>query len=259
MRDLARDAAAKRETKKASQAFKPNAAAEAQFHRALKQVAKNSGHIVDLHVSGSTIKNAAEMQRSLDAYAKALGPWAEAQVGKLLAGVAKKNKRAFEAKSKVMSVELKAGVAEQQVGKTAASLMAEQVALIQSIPQEAGQRAQKLALQAIYDGTRSDEIAQALLDTTNVTVSRATLIARTETARANASITQARATAVGAEWYIWETTMDGAERDSHRKMNGKPIRYDDPPTLIDRTKGHAGTFPRCRCWQNAQFGPYPGK
>jgi len=233
--------------------FKSNQAAENAFARALKKVARHSGHIVEAHVEGSKIRNSAEMNAALEAYARLVEPWARRQSAKMLEKVAKKNQKAFKQHSKMMGRALKAGVAETEVGATAAKLMNEQVNLIKSIPTEAGARAQKLALEGFYNGTRSDEIAKELMRTTKVTESRAVLIARTETARANALITQARAQAIGAQAYYWRTTMDGAERDSHAKMNGKPVMYAKPPKLSDGTVGHAGTFPNCRCWQDPVF------
>lgn len=233
--------------------FQANSSAETQFYRQLRKVARAAGGIVDAHVNGHEVENGDKMMEQLRAYAKVLGPWAQKQSAKLLDQVANKNKRAYEQKSKVMGAALRAGVAETDVGRLSVAMMAEQVALIQSIPIEAGQRAQKLALDAFYDGSRADEIAKELLRTTDVTESRALLIARTETARANASITQARAAGIGVKGYYWRTTMDGAERDSHADMNGLFVEYAKEPTLDDGTTGHAGTFPNCRCWQDVVF------
>lgn len=238
---------------KKTKEFSSSRAAEIEFNRALKKVARASGHIVEAHVKGSTITGVEQMHKALSDYSKLIGPWAARQSAKLLEMVGKKNRKAYAEKSKVAGLALRLNVAETEVGRVAMALMNEQVALIKSIPTEAGLRAQNLALEAFYDGTRSDEIAKELLRTTSVTESRATLIARTETARANASITQARASAVGANGYFWRTTMDGAERESHAKMNGKYIEYAKPPTLSDGTKGHAGTFPNCRCFQDVVF------
>lgn len=233
--------------------FKPSQSAETKFYQALKKVARTSSHIVEHHVDGATIADPKKMQAALKSYSELITPWAQRQSAKLLESVSKKNQRAYTQKSKAMGVALRMGVAESNVGRTALALMNEQVALIKSIPTEAGLRAQKLAMEAVFNGTRANEIAEELLKTNQVTESRALLIARTETARANASISESRATAVGAKGYIWRTTMDGAERHSHAEMNGKYVAYDSPPTLSDGTKGHAGTFPNCRCWQDVQF------
>lgn len=241
------------DAKKKDQEFQASRAAEAEFHRQLKKIARASGGLVEAHVHGPTIRNEKQMMEALRAYSKALGPWAERQAQKLLTQVMRKNTKAYQQKSKLMGTELKAGLAQTNVDMVANALMEEQVALIKSIPIEAGERAQSLAMEAVLNGTRADEIAKELMRTTKVTESRATLIARTETARANASITQARAISIGASGYIWRTTMDGAERESHAKMNGKYVKYAKVPTLDDGTTGHAGSFPNCRCWQDPVF------
>lgn len=240
--------------------FKPSSSAEASFYRSLRKVAQHAGHIIDNHVEGASLKQPAEMMRVLEEYARRLGPWAARQSAKLLSQVSNSNKRAYAAKSKTIGTLLKLNVAEANVGKVALALMNEQVALIKSIPIEAGLRAQKIAFDAAVAGTRAApnedtiaELQKQLGLSTQVATSRAQLIAVTETARANSTINQARALAVGAKGYIWRATMDGATRKSHAKMNGKYVAYDKPPTLSDGTAGHAGTFPRCRCYGEPVF------
>lgn len=240
--------------------FKPSSSAESEFYRQLKKVAIASGHIVESHVEGAELKNSTAMQRALEAYSELLGPWAARQSAKLLKKVSNSNKLAYQKNSQAISTALKLNVAEQDVQFIAYGLMAEQVELIKSIPIEAGQRAQKIAFEAALSGTRAapnedtiNELQKQLGLSTEVAVSRAKLIAVTETARANASINQARAVAVGAKGYIWRATMDEATRPAHRKMNGKYVEYDKIPTLSDGTKGHAGTFPRCRCFGDPVF------
>lgn len=237
--------------------FKASTNAEREFYRALRRVAKVSGHIVDAHSEGADLKNEQSMIKALNDYSKLITPWARRQSAKLLEMVSKSNARAYNNQSKVMGKALKLGVARSDTGKAAFALLNEQVALIQSIPIEAGQRAQKIAAENFINGTRANPdpsvTAQLKKDmgmSTQVAINRAKLISRTETARANASFVEARAVSVGVQAYIWRTTMDGAERESHKKMNGKLVRYDDPPILSDGTQGHAGTFPNCRCYQD---------
>lgn len=240
--------------------FKPSRAAEKRFQSQLRKVAKVAGHIVESHVTGATIKDPIAMQRALRDYSKLIEPWAARQSANLLQSVQKSNERAYNNASQAIGTALKANVASSEVGAVATQLMLEQVGLIQSIPLEAGLRAQKIAMENVLEGTRAQvnedtvaELKKQLGLSTKVAESRAMLIAVTETARANASFTQARASAVGAVGYIWRATMDGATRPAHAKMNGKYVRYDKPPTLSDGTKGHAGTFPRCRCYQEPVF------
>jgi SPP1 gp7 family putative phage head morphogenesis protein len=273
------DAKAKREQKKNK--FKASTAAERDFYRAIKKVAEQSGHIVDAYTSGAQIRDLKQMTKALDDYSKQLEPWAKRQSEKLLEAVSRSNVRAYQKQSKTIGKILRA---EQKLhfglSPVAKALQDEQVALIKSLPVEAGLRAQRIAAENFLSGTRAQvdpelverflrerrntiemnnlfaqqagtkEFAEEMERSTEVAVNRAKLIARTETARANAAFVQTRASSVGSRGYIWRTTMDGAERHSHAKMNGKYVEYDSPPLLSDGTRGHAGTFPNCRCWQD---------
>lgn len=245
--------------------FKPSPTAERDFLRQLKKVARTSGHIVDAHVDGVTLKNVQKMQDDLKKYADLITPWATRQSAKLLQQVQKQNERAYKQKSKAIGVALNEGFARNDVGDVAARLMLEQVALIRSIPIEAGLRAQKIALEAALHGTRAEpdqdtinELQKQLGLSTEVATSRAQLIAVTETARATASINQARAMAVGSNQYRWHNSGDEAVRHSHKIYKGKKLQgmifsWDSPPTLDDGMTGHPGTFPRCRCFAEPVF------
>ncbi len=245
--------------------FKPSSTAERDFMKALKKVAKVSGHIVESHINGVKIDNAVQMQKALDDYAKLITPWAQRQSNKMLEMVQKSNKRAYQNKSKIIGTALKLGVAEKDVGAVANQLMLEQVALIQSIPIEAGLRAQQIAFEAVLHGTRAapdedtiKQLQEQLGLSTEVATSRAQLIARTETARANAAINQSRAMSVGSNQYRWHNSGDEAVRHSHKFLKGKRLQgmifsWDDPPTLDDGMKGHPGTFPNCRCFAEPVF------
>lgn len=245
--------------------FDPSKSAEREFNRALKKVARVAGHIVESHVEGTKISNEVKMQQALQEYSRLIGPWASRQSAKLLNQVQKSNKRAYQQKSKSIGIALKVGVGDENVMEVAQRLLFEQVALIQSIPIEAGLRAQKIAYEAAVHGTRAQpdedtiaELQRQLGLSTEVAISRAQLIAVTETARANAAINQSRAMAVGSNQYRWHNSGDAAVRHSHRvyqgrAMQGRIFSWDDPPTLSDGMKGHPGTFPRCRCFAEPVF------
>lgn len=244
--------------------FSPTQSAEAEFSRQLRKVGKVIGHIVDVHTHNGAIDDIA-LQKALADYSKTIEPWAKRQSAKMLAKVSRTNRTAYQQaankklsmqNSKKMGALIKSQIAEGDVGRIVSRLMDEQVDLIKSLPLRAGLRAQQLAREAVYKGGRAEsitDIIQELDRSGEVSESDATRIARTEIARSNALITETRAKAVGSHWYIWRTTMDGAERHSHAEMNGEHIPYDQPPTLSDGTKGHAGTFINCRCWQDVQF------
>jgi len=230
--------------------FSPSRAIEKEFERALKKIARASGTIVEHHIDGSKIIDPKGMEKALKEYSRLLTPWAKNQSKKLLGSTLKRigSDKAYREHTKKIGQMLSKEVFESEIGLVTQSLINEQVDLITSIPVEAGERAQKLALEGLTDGRRADEIASELLKTTEVTESRAKLIARTETARANTMLNLARATSVGSTQYRWVTSGDASVRPSHKKMNGKVFDWDNPPTLSDGTSGHPGTFPNCRCY-----------
>jgi SPP1 gp7 family putative phage head morphogenesis protein len=86
----------------------------------------------------------------------------------------------------------------------------------------------------------------------------AALIARTEVSKSQTALTQARAEALGLNWYIWRTSEDSRVRSSHDFMEGVLVRWSDPPNpeLLDpdfkgkKTYGkyHAGNIFNCRCY-----------
>lgn len=125
--------------------------------------------------------------------------------------------------------------------------LAEQVALIKSLPIEAAQRVHALTIEGLENGTRAAEIAKEIRRSGEVSESRANLIARTEVSRTASALTQARAQHIGSEGYIWRTSGDSDVRHSHAQMNGRFVRWDSPPTL-DGMTGHAGEYPNCRCY-----------
>ena len=83
-------------------------------------------------------------------------------------------------------------------------------------------------------------------------------IARTETSKAQAAITQARAENLGISAYIWHACGDERARFSHQSMDGILVFYNDPPSperLFPQAghpaygQYHAGCTFNCRCHQ----------
>ncbi len=195
----------------------------------------------------------AKMLAALAAYSEALGPWAEKLVSRALAKIDTDARRAFQAQSKAIFRGLRGLVADDAVGKRLRELQASQVQLIKSIPTEAGKWAQERARSGMVAGLRPEEIAKDIERAGDVTEGRARVIARTETAKANSMLTQARAESVGSTGYYWRTMEDEVVRDSHREMAersdaGEIFSWSSPPTLSDGESHHPGQFPNCRCY-----------
>jgi SPP1 gp7 family putative phage head morphogenesis protein len=222
---------------------------ELKYARQLRKVAEHSGAIVNAHINDDgELEDIATMMNSALLYSEALTPWANRVAAAMIASVSKSNERAWQKNSKIIGRGLSDLMKDSRIAPTLLRLQAEQVVLIKSLPTEAAERAQKLAIEAQTTGTRADEIAKQLQETTSVTKSRATLIARTEIAKSNANITQARAGLVGATQYIWRTMEDGAVRESHAEMANLTFDFDDPPEVGDEGPHGPGEFPNCRCY-----------
>lgn len=214
---------------------------ERDYYRQLRKIARAVGQIIELYQDGAKLRPG--LQEALTRYAEQLQPWAQAVAAIMVGKVDQANARAWKAQSKEIARGLKVAP-EMPVVK---ALQAEQVALITSLPIKAGERAQELALQAAIGGKRADEVAAEIGRSGEVTESRAMLIARTEVAKANSMITEARAASVGSTHYIWRTAEDDDVRESHAEMEGEIVAWDSPPTL-DGMTGHAGNYPNCRCY-----------
>lgn len=223
--------------------------AEREYIRNLRSVAQQVGRLIGAFPPGDPNSSAA-LTNMLAKYAEALGPWAERMAAKMIEDV---NARDL-AMWRTVGLEIKAGLAREiattPTGEVTRSLLAEQVALIKSIPTEAAKRVHELTIKGLEDGTRSQEIAKEIMRSGEVAQSRATLIARTEVARTASNLTEARALSVGSTTYIWRTSADGDVRPDHKKLNGQAFRWDQPPIADERSGARAnpGCIYNCRCW-----------
>lgn len=196
------------------------------------------------------------IEAALAEYSRLLKPWAESVSARMLADVNRRDEAMWDTFTRDMGKAMKFELARAPTGQLLKDMLAENVDLITSLPREAAQRVHELALKRLETSGRAAEIAAEILKTGEVTKSRATLIARTEVARAASGLIEARATYLGSEGYIWRTSRDadvrntdGNPRGSHRLLEGKFIRWDKPPVAAKNgTRAHAGQIYNCRCW-----------
>ena len=220
---------------------------EIQYARELRRLARAIGHLVDGFPPGDP-EALPELDRLLRTYAVTIQPWARNVARRMLGDVDKRNERMWREHSRTMSQALREELQQAPTGRLLAERLEEQVTLITSLPIDAAERVHKLTTEGLIDSTRSKQIAEEILQTGHVTVSRANLIARTEVARTASGLTQARAVYVGSEGYIWRTARDKDVRRAHKLMEGKFVRWSHPPTLVDGTTTHAGEIYNCRCY-----------
>jgi len=219
--------------------------AERDYAKQLKLLSRQVGGLIESYASG--LHGLPTLTQLLTAYAEGLVPWAKRVASRMLGEVDLRDRDAWRSLGNAISAQLHQDIRNAPVGVRMSELLGLQVTLITSIPLEAAQRVQELAVKARIEGGRAREIAQEIARSGEVAESRAVLIARTETSRAASVLLQARAESIGSVAYLWRTSMDGSVRDSHRKMEGKLVHWDAPPTL-DNLTGHAGALPNCRCW-----------
>lgn len=122
----------------------------------------------------------------------------------------------------------------------------------------------------VAEGQNNDEIKALIMrDLPGISTRRAAIIARDQTAKLNADLSQERMEQAGIETYIWSTSMDervrglpggkyADSRTSHYVMEGLICRWDDPTKYrnasgewVPRPMGapllHPGQDIMCRC------------
>lgn len=185
---------------------------------------------------------------------------AEFVAGRMVAQVNAKNARTWReaaARSqktrrlyKLMQAEL-----EGPVGQRLRQLRKENADYITSVAPVAAEMLTREITKAQLAGARPETIAKmARARFPQLLRSRVNLIARTETQKASAVLTRARAEHAGAQWAEWLTSEDQRVRKSHKKMNGVLIPYFDPPSpeALAGEKSTLGKYgpgecPNCRC------------
>lgn len=153
-----------------------------------------------------------------------------------------------------MYIALQRELRNTKVGARYRELIEQNAQYIKSLPDEVTSLATRTIARKEREGERALTMAAGERVLAHVTRSKALLLARTESAKANAALTQARAEDLGLNWYVWRTSEDQRVRRSHRKMEGVLINFDDAPSpellLGEKSYGHyhAGNIFNCRCY-----------
>jgi SPP1 gp7 family putative phage head morphogenesis protein len=120
--------------------------------------------------------------------------------------------------------------------------------LIKDIPSKTSSQIAEQTRTALIEGTNLKDLTKEIFDImserTDVSDSRAKLIARDQTAKLNGQLTQERQQDIGVESYVWRTMGDERVRDTHDDNDGETFAWDNPPVET----GHPGEDYQCRCW-----------
>jgi len=207
-------------------------------------------HVGDL-VRGFDLENLSltgTIGRALERYAETLKPWAEAVGNRMVAEVAARDERSWFRVAEQMGSALRKEIAEAPIGQVMRARQDEQVRLITSLPREAAERVHAMTREGITKGWRADQISAEIMKTGEVSLGRANTIARTEVSRTSTLLTQARAEHIGSTSYIWRTAADNDVRVTHKALNGKVIKWSEPPECDPGYRAHAGAIFNCRCY-----------
>ena len=102
---------------------------------------------------------------------------------------------------------------------------------------------------AVLEGYREDQVQEMLQKEYGIAQRKAKFLSQNETSIMLAQLKKQTYTQMGFEYFIWNTILDGKERELHADLHGKIFRFDEPPIIDARTgqKGLPGETYNCRC------------
>lgn len=94
----------------------------------------------------------------------------------------------------------------------------------------------------VFSGLRASELEKMIMESRNVTASKAKFLARQETSLLLSKYSEQRYKDAGITKYRWSTSHDIRVRHDHKELDGKIISFDNPPVVDVKTgrKAHAG-------------------
>ena len=88
-----------------------------------------------------------------------------------------------------------------------------------------------MILDGYRNGRPTKDIAKEIQHIYGVNKRHAQFIAREPDGKAHAQISRKQQEDAGVKEYVWSTSGDSRVRDSHRALNKKRFRWDDPPVV----------------------------
>lgn len=229
---------------------------EKTYAMRLRRVAATVADFIHAHNDpAEPVTSGDAIQAALVRYAVAVIPWAQSVGNRMIAEVDARNKMHWHAAAKRISAGLADEIENAPTGEVMRALLAAQVDLITSLPREAAQQVHELVTANRVMGLRAELLTEKIRALGEITKSRAKLIAITETSRAGAVLTQARAESIDSTEYFWRSAGDASVRPDHRALNGRVFKWASPPISDTKsgTRAHPGCIWRCRCYAEPIF------
>lgn len=228
------------------------------IYKVLKSFAENSGKDREKFDKNEIEK----LIKTLTRYSKTLESWAKKKVQEIIKNFSYEDWQAWKKLSREIGKGLAYEISQTKTGEILKRYMDDNVKLITSLPLNAAERVHKIASKGLLEGRRAESLMKDILETYNVSKSRAKLIARTEISRISTGLIKARSERIGVDWFIWDSVGDYVTRYSHKMMDGVLCRWSDPPNpeALYPKKGvkpygnylPGATF-NCRCYPDPLF------
>jgi SPP1 gp7 family putative phage head morphogenesis protein len=132
--------------------------------------------------------------------------------------------------------------------------------LIDSLTQNELDRVSGIIQRALQEGSNYSSVVENIEKSFGITRRHAKLIARDQTSKLNGSLTKLRQQEAGINFYTWQTSGDERVRQSHKALDGKLCRWDDPTVYFNEKNGkwekraniggdpvHTSQAVQCRC------------
>lgn len=235
--------------------FQYNRAQERQFQAALMKVA----HVIRDIIRRS--KTPDEVVARLEAFAAtpAYKAWSQAKARNMTHSVLVANAKTWrEAVRKGTKAEkiyrlLSRDFAENKIFQ---GMIQNNAQWISTLPLSTAEEITKHAAKAALEGKRTADImAEINKRGPKLAPYKVKRIARTEVAKANATITEIRSQEAGLDWYVWRTVNDQRVRTAHDEMEGVLCQFSSPPCpeQLAQVKGdhsfyNPGGIYNCRCF-----------
>jgi SPP1 gp7 family putative phage head morphogenesis protein len=158
---------------------------------------------------------------------------------------------------------------DKWLGSHIKSFVSENTQLITKLNSEVYTRVNTVVETGIRKGISYKTLREEILTASDISESRANLIARDQIGKLNGELTQLRQSDAGIKKYIWRTAGDERVRGepdglypdsdpSHYDREGKIFSWDNPPE-----GGHPGEAIQCRCtaepvFEEAEFNDHGG-
>lgn len=151
---------------------------------------------------------------------------------------------------------LKTSIVTPDMQDTFKAIVAENVALIKSIPAHYMEQVQGSVMRSIADGNGLADLVPAIEKYDGMTQRRAHNIALDQTRKTYNAVSRDKMQALGVTHYRWLHSGGSNEpREDHIAMSGNIYAFDDPPVIDQRTgeRGIPGQAVNCRCTMQPIF------